>query len=314
MSNQSMSIADDGRRGSEPSPPCEGAGNGVRVERRSPTRPKFVGGWRKDVQQKVAEAKSALPLDLTPSNRIDVWMANPDALMKAESSLTLLSAQDWEAINRIQDPSSRRSVIATRVLLRIGLSRASGHMVAPGDWHFTTDGNLRPTVGPGLPAINFSISHLDPLVLVAVSTTLEVGIDIECVDQNVSEDVIGEFTHLDEHDSVGGLPRPQEIREFLRLWTLKEAYTKMVGTGHGLDFKTIKFTLDPANLNSIAGQAKPGGSLQFENFYVSSQHNLFHAALAIRHPTGDTGVTEVQIISLTSEDKSGNHYAAPLEG
>jgi len=308
-----MSIADDGLHGSEHSPPSEGGGNGLRVERRSPTRPKFVEGWRKDVQQKVAEAKSAPPLDLTPSNRIDVWMANPDALMKAESSLTLLSAQDWEAINRIQDPSNRRSAIAARVLLRIGLSRASGHMVAPADWHFAIDANLRPIVGPDLPAINFSISHLDQLVLVAVSTTLQVGIDIECVDQNVNEDVISEFTHLDEHDSVGGLPRPQEIREFLRLWTLKEAYTKMVGTGHGLDFKTIKFTLDPVNLKAVGSQTKAGSSLQFENFYVSSQHNLFHAALAIRHPAGDTGVTEVQIISLASEDQSGNHYAAPLE-
>lgn len=287
-----------------------GAGNVRRAERRSATRPRFVEGWRKDVQQKVAEANAAEPLDLTPSNRIDVWMANPDALMKAESSLTLLGEADWEAINRIQDPAKRRSAIAARVLLRIALSRAAAHKVAPSDWRFAIDGNLRPGVAPGLPPVHFSISHIDQLVLVAVSTTLEVGIDVECIDQNVSESLISNFTHLDEHDSVGGLPRPQEIREFLRLWTLKEAYTKLIGSGHGLDFKTIKFTLDPVQFK---GQTKPGSSLQFENFYVSSQHNLFHAALAIRHPAGDTGVTEVQIISLASEDGARSHHAAPLE-
>ena len=309
-----MSVADERPRDDTSPPATEGKGtplNGRPMERRSPTRPRFVEGWRKDVKRKVQEANEAPALELTPTARIDIWMAAPDALMQSESALTLLSDADWAAINGINDPANRRSVIATRVLLRIGLSRACGHAVEPAAWRFAVDANGRPVVAEGLPRVNFSISHLDPLVLVAVSAELEVGIDVECIDQDVSPDVIAEFSHLDEHHSVGGLPRPREIREFIRLWTLKEAYTKMVGTGHSLDFKSIKFTLDPVRLSSVAGKNKDG-TTQFENFYIGNQHLLFHASLAVRHPAGNPGITEVQIISLASHEGTPSNYAAPM--
>jgi 4'-phosphopantetheinyl transferase len=310
-----MSVADERPRG-DANPPAtdskEPPKKDGRVERRSPTRPRFVEGWRKDVKRKVHEANEAPALELTPTARIDIWMAAPDALMKAESALTLLSEADWNKINQINDPANRRSVIAARVLLRIGLSHASVHAVEPADWRFAVDDRGRPVVAAGLPRINFSVSHLDPLVLVAVSATLQVGIDVECIDQNVSPDVIAEFSHLDEHHSVGGLPRPREIREFIRLWTLKEAYTKMVGTGHSLDFKSIKFTLDPVRLNSIAGKSDKERTTQFENFYIGNKHLLYHASLAVRHPAGDSGITEVQIISLADTGGSPSNYTAPM--
>jgi phosphopantetheinyl transferase len=312
-----MSVANERPRDNASPPSSEGKGplaNGRRRERRSPTRPQFVEGWRKDVKRKVHEANMAPALDLTPSSRIDIWMANPDALMKAESALTLLSEEDWDAINRVADPANRRSVVASRVLLRIGLSRAAEHKVEPAAWRFAVDASGRPAVAEAFPRIHFSISHLDPLVLVAVSATLEIGIDVECIDQDVSPDVIAEFSHLDEHHAVGGLPRPREIREFIRLWTLKEAYTKMVGTGHSLDFRSIKFTLDPVRLSSVGGKIQGGknGTTQFENFYVSDKHLLYHASLAVQHPAGDTDITEVQIISLADVEGTPAGYAAPM--
>ena len=309
-----MSVAEDWPRHDESPPAADGKNpqTGGRAERRSPTRPQFVEGWRKDVKRKVHEANEAPALELTPTARIDIWMANPDVLMKAESALTLLSEQEWEAVGGIDDPANRRSVVASRVLLRIGLSRACSHQVKPSAWRFTADAHQRPVVAEGLPPINFSISHLDELVLVAVSETLEVGVDVECIDQDVNPDVIAEFSHFDEHHSVGGLPRPREIREFIRLWTLKEAYTKMVGTGHSLDFKSIKFTLDPVRLNSIAGKSQKNGVTQFENFYISNEHLLYHASLAVRHPAGDPGITEVQIISLADAEGTTSSYAAPM--
>lgn len=310
-----MSVADERPPRDETNRPAvESKGrpqSGRRVERRSPTRPQFVEGWRKDVKRKVHEANEAPALELTPTSRIDIWMASPDALMKAESALTLLSDEEWETINQINDPANRRSVITSRVLLRIGLSQAVGHKVEPSAWRFSRDALDRPAVAEGLPRINFSISHLDPLVLVAVSETLEIGIDVECIDQDVSPDVIAEFSHLDEHHSVGGLPRPREIREFIRLWTLKEAYTKMVGAGHSLDFKSIKFTLDPVRLETVGGKGV-SGKTQFENFYISNKHLLFHASLAVRYPPGEAFMTEVQIISLANAEGMSANYTAPM--
>jgi 4'-phosphopantetheinyl transferase len=280
------------------------------TDRRSPDRPQFIEGWRKAVRSKVAAAKAAPTTSVAPTGSIDIWIANPNVLTGAGSSLRLLSDEDWEIVHRLQDPARRRATMAARVILRIALSRAVEHKTQPGDWRFVTAPNGRPAVAEGLPPVNFSVSHLDYLVAVAVSVNREVGIDIECIDQNLNPELIAEFTHIDEQHAVGGLPRPQEIREFVRLWTLKEAYTKLVGSGHSLDFKTIKFTLDPINLDSVGD--KKTGTTQFENFYISNKHMLFFASLAIRHPPGDLGTTEVQIIGLAAPGGQNGNYAAPL--
>jgi 4'-phosphopantetheinyl transferase len=313
-----LSATGNGSSGNEKSPPtgvsdeAHAARQQTWVERRSPTRPTFMEGWHKELVRKLAKAQTASPSTVAATGRVDIWMANPDALMRAESCLTLLSVNDWTALNRIQDPSSRRSGIAARVLLRIGLSQAADHKVAPSDWRFGTTAHDKPIVADGLPFIHFSVSHVDQLAVVAISLTLDIGVDVECVDQNVSENVIAEFCHLDEHHSVGGLPRPQEIREFIRLWTLKEAYTKMIGLGHTLDFKAIKFTLDPIDLKSADADEKASGPTQFETFYVSYKHVLFHASLAIRHPAMSAGATELRLVSLVNSEGKEAASAAPL--
>jgi 4'-phosphopantetheinyl transferase len=281
------------------------------TDRRSPDRPQFVEGWRKAVRRKLAQSRTAPPIQVAPTGHIEIWIASPDHLMRAQSSLALLSADDWVQINRNQDPSRRRAAAAARVILRIALSAAVDHKVRPGDWRFVTAASGKPAVAADLPQIHFSVSHLDPIIVVAVSAEREVGIDIECVDQNVGADLIAQFAHVDEQHSIGGLPRPREIREFIRLWTLKEAYTKLTGAGHMLDFRSMKFTLDPVNLESEHDDES--GSTQFENFYISNKHLLYFASLAIRHPPHDAGTTEVQIVSLARAESGSGESAMPLE-
>jgi len=278
------------------------------TDRRSPDRPQFIEGWRKAIRRKVTQSRTALPVETAVSGHIDIWIASPDQLMQAQSSLALLSEDDWVLVNRNQDPGRKRAAIAARIILRIALSRAARHTVRAGEWRFVVGANGKPAVAPDQPQIHFSVSHIDQLVAVAVSAEREIGLDIECVDQNVSPDLIAGFSHVDEAHSIGGLPRPREIREFIRLWTLKEAYTKLTGAGHTLDFKSIQFTLDPVRLESGADDEK--GTTQFENFYISNKHLLFFASLAIRHPPHDRFMTEVQIISLANAE-SGN-AAMPL--
>ena len=280
------------------------------TDRRSPDRPRFIEGWRKAIRRKVAQSQAAPATQIAPSGHIDIWIAGPDHLLRAESSLALLSEDDWTLINRNQDPARRRAAVTARIILRIALSRAAGYKVRAADWRFDVAANGKPAVAAGLPPMHFSVSHLDTLVAIAVSAEREIGLDIECIDQNVSPDLIAQFAHIEEHHSIGGLPRPREIREFIRLWTLKEAYTKLTGTGHMLDFKSIKFTLDPVHL--VTPGDDKSGTTQFENFYISNKHLLFYASLAIRHPPNDSGTTEVQIISLARTETDDGNVALPL--
>jgi phosphopantetheinyl transferase len=275
--------------------PRHGARQRASSERRSSARPNFIDGWRKPLDPGFAPISQAMAPCV--KNRIEIWVASTDGLLRSKSCLQLLTDKDWASLVRVQDPANRNSAISARVLLRLGLSRATDRRIAPAQWDFSVNGQQRPIVANGLPQIHYSVSHIDRIAVVAISPNLNVGIDVESVDQNVTENVMAEFCHLDEQRSLRGLTHSQKIREFIRLWTLKEAYTKMIGIGHSLDFKTIKFMLDPVTL--VSGDDHRTGALpQFENFYVSVNHGLFHASLATQDSTRIKSSTEVQIISL----------------
>jgi phosphopantetheinyl transferase len=295
------SFADD-RSGQE-----HGVRQRTSCERRSATRPIFIEGWQKPVARHFVPASQAVPI--RSKNKIEIWVASIDGLFGAKSCMQLLTDKDWTFLVRIQDPANRNSAISARVLLRLGLSRATDRTIAPAQWDFSTNAQQRPIVADGFPKIHYSVSHIDQLAVVAVSTTLNVGIDVESIDQDVTDDVMAEFCHLDERRSLRGLSYPQKVREFIRLWTLKEAYSKMVGLGHSLDFKTLRFMLDPINL-APTGDEGPVAPVRFENFYVSINHTLFHTSLAIEGGVLGNSSNEVQIISLV-DSAMGAAFAAP---
>jgi 4'-phosphopantetheinyl transferase len=284
------------------------SGEGVVIERRSPHRPKFSKGWRKTIEAQSAEVAVAPVTGAIDT--IDIWVAHPESLLRAHSCLKLLTDDDWFGLQDIQSAAIRQSATAARILLRLGLSRTVDRGVAPSVWTFERDGNGKPSVSKAHPQIHFSVAHVDELSVVAVSKHLEVGVDVESVDQDVNAGVIEQFSHPDEHNAVRDLLPRQRVREFLRFWTLKEAYTKMAGVGHSLDFDTVRFVLDPLALKSVADQPKAMPP-QFESFYVPLGHELYHVSLAIEHPEQRASVTEVQIIGLVKPKALGATTHAP---
>ncbi|MDO4978862.1 MAG: 4'-phosphopantetheinyl transferase superfamily protein [Candidatus Saccharibacteria bacterium] len=69
----------------------------------------------------------------------------------------------------------------------------------------------------------FSISHSGPYTICAISDQ-EIGIDLE---ENVIRDrIVDRFFTTKEQDSVKNNPD-----SFAEIWTLKEAYSKYLGTG-----------------------------------------------------------------------------------
>jgi phosphopantetheinyl transferase len=288
----------------------------ARIERRSPNRPKFVVNWRKNIEPQAAEAeRTRRPRAL---NYIDIWLASPERLLRAHSCLRLLTRDDWASFDRIKDGSSRHNAMAARILLRLGLSQSVDRRIAPGDWKFKTGAHGKPILADALPNIRFSASHTDQLAAVAISPHLEVGVDVESVDQNVSEKVVAGFSHPRETSELRDLMPRQKVREFIRLWTFKEALAKLIGTGMSLDFDAVQFTLDPAQLASTgeppASAAREETNYRqthFESIYVSVEHFLYHVSLAVAKPNDDRWVpTEVRVITL-SEPGAGVRSRVP---
>jgi len=278
-------LASDGKR-------SDAAGRHPTLERRSAARPVFAEGWQKQLRA----IASSPPLAPRKTTKIDVWVASTDGIFRAKSCFDLLTESDWNSLQRIQDPGNRNSAIAARILLRLGLSKATDRSIAPAEWRFVGAEGQRPTIANGLPRIRYSVSHVDELAVVAISPDLHVGIDVESVDQHISNTAMAEFSHADELRSVQRLSGGQKTREFIRAWTLKEAYTKLRGVGHALDFRMLSFTLDPSRLASAG--TENGAPTCFENFYVTVNHGLFHASLAIEDPGPQSGDVEIRLISL----------------
>lgn len=73
----------------------------------------------------------------------------------------------------------------------------------------------------------FSISHCKQGIAVAVSDT-PIGIDIETI-RPLNEGLVHKAMNLQEQAQIATAANPAQ--EFIRLWTRKEAYVKMQGTG-----------------------------------------------------------------------------------
>jgi 4'-phosphopantetheinyl transferase len=249
------------------------------------------------------------PCSRAPTHEIDVWVASSAGLLQAKSCLHLLTPKDLASLNHIQDPARRSSAIAARVLLRLALSRAVDRAIAPSEWKFAVGEHQRPIINSTQPQIKFSVSHVDQVVMVAVSRDLNVGVDVESVDQEVGGDVVAGFCHVEELEYVQRLSEPRRVREFMRLWTAKEAYTKMTGQGHLVDFSIIN-VIRP--MRSSAARDRAGNlPFRFESFCVSINRELFHASLAIEARDGAEVSAEVRLINFVESGGVDPAIATP---
>jgi phosphopantetheinyl transferase len=258
-------------------PHAADAGRLKAPDRRCVTRPRFVDSWRKTIGPAGSQSAS-MPI---PGGHpmVLVFLVKIDALIRAHSSHRVLTEDDWNAVAQLRSPVGRRGAIASRILLRLGLSQAVERKVAPVSWEFRRTSHGRPTLAEGFPEIHFSVSHTDDVALVAVSTERNLGVDVEPVDQELDADVISDFCHFKESTRLQDFPPHKKTREFLRLWTQKEAYSKLVGLGHSIEFSKIDCLSDSPQSSVPVEHLREA---LCEGFYLTFGHSLYYASLAIQ--------------------------------
>ena len=271
-------------------------------ERRSLTRPQVVQRWQKTILTRGRQAPSM------KTCKIDMWIARTESILKSQSTLKLLSAEDWSGFGRQRVPAARDNAIAARIMLRLGLSRAVDFRIVPTRWNFkrTAYGQLLLSNAINL---HFSVSHAEDIVAVAVASGASLGLDLENADQHLSPLVIGNFLHPQERIALEALPHHQKVREFIRFWTIKEAYAKLVGLGHSIDFASLNCAGD----SICAGNGRSAcRSLLFENFYAPVGYSLYHASLAIKTNMPSAVSVEMQMMSVLAPGENRHLACAPI--
>lgn len=160
--------------------------------------------------------------------------------------------------------------IASRWLLRTVLARYTG--VSPAAVSF-----LRTDKGkPYLPEsdIQFSLSHSSHWALLAVGRIELIGVDVEAI--RSTRDLLGiseSYYHAQEFARLQALETIHQTNYFYRLWTLKEALLKAVGTGISAGLEKILFELDGNNIGvQIATELDQGtGEWHFHQWALSAQ-------------------------------------------
>lgn len=267
-----------------------------------PLQTRFLKGWCKTVGAATHEAAAA-------RGRVDVWLAPLRGVVEHSDYRAILSANELLALDQIRSPLLHDRKLAGRVVLRTALSQAVEWRIGPREWQIVPDANGRPRIAKSMPQLKFSISYAEPVVLVAVSEKCPVGIDAETVEDIFTEDLITAFCCSCEQTVLHDGRASQNSRDFVRLWTLKEAYTKLMGLGHSIDFDSIGFSLDTLHL--LHGVAAPAQdrNIHFETMWVTSGRTLHHVAIAL--DLSARGSADLQIMSMAGGGGSASAIDIP---
>jgi phosphopantetheinyl transferase len=261
-----------------------------------PRQTRFAKGWCKTVGAASCEAAAA-------SDRVEVWLAPVQGMADHSNYREILSANELLALDQIRSPLLHARKLAGRVVLRTALSHAVNERIRPREWRIQPDANGRPRIAKGMPQLKFSISYAEPVVVVAVSEKLPVGIDVETVEDASTEDLITAFCCPCEQSQLHAGPTSRNSRDFVRLWTLKEAYTKLAGLGHVIDFDSIGFSLDSLHLLHGAAPRAQDRDVHFETMWVTSGRTLNHVSIAIDLSSSACASADLQVMTVTGPDE-----------
>ncbi|MFJ5726182.1 4'-phosphopantetheinyl transferase family protein [Streptomyces sp. NPDC093149] len=182
----------------------------------------------------------------------------------ADPSLRPLLGRDWQRYRRTNDPTVRYRFVASRLATKFTAAAALGTRPAELDLAYKIGG--RPYLR-GLDQIDVSLTHTDDLIAVGISRNGRIGVDAEPADRHMSFELLQSHVCTPaERAGLAALPEAEQTAELLRLWTLKEAYTKALGQGLRLGFTEFGF--------GTAGLLTPDGTPAARDEWAFTTHRV----------------------------------------
>lgn len=210
-----------------------------------------------------------------------------DDLESSEYFAKQLDDGEKARAKRFLSDQTRRQFVAAHGIKRLLLGKLLTADPRTLRFQMTSRGGKPILALPGDQGLRFNLSHTTGLVACAAAYGAEVGIDVEPANRNVERSLARHYFASDEADWLEKTPDEDRRAAFIKLWTLKEAVIKAVGSD-GL-----------VALNSFSVRPDPPQLLHYQSTFSEAlflhqwQPNVSHtAAIAVLAPHG----TKVEIV------------------
>lgn len=155
----------------------------------------------------------------------DIWDFDLGEALKG------ISAQRREQALKFKHELGQRLCVLAYQLLKEGLQQEYG---ITGNPIFEYNEHGKPSI-VGHPEIFFNLSHCKEAAICVVNDQ-PIGVDVEAIREY--KDGLAEYT-MNENELQQIKIAANPSAAFIRLWTMKEATTKLIGTGISNDMKTV---------------------------------------------------------------------------
>ena len=158
-----------------------------------------------------------------------------------QAALKEISEQRREQALKFKHEQGQRLCVLAYLLLKQALREGYGITENP---VFEYNEHGKPSI-VGHPEIFFNLSHCKEAAICVVSDQ-PVGVDVEGI-REYKESLVNYTMNDEEIAQIKTAENPAAA--FIRLWTMKEATTKLIGTGISNDMKTV---IDPTKYKYTA--------------------------------------------------------------
>ena len=190
-----------------------------------------------------------------------MWHARPEDVWPtgaaATQALVWLDAAERGRYERFRQPGDRAMFLLGRVMARTLVGLALG--VPPASWRWREGERGRPEIDEPACGLSFNLAHSAGVVVCALARDAQVGVDIEYRRRPILDPtIVPRYCSPAEAADIQSQGQDGWHDQFLRYWTLKEAYLKARGLGIAVHLSDLSFELAAAGitlhfLNSLAG-------------------------------------------------------------
>ena len=227
--------------------------------------------------------------EILNKNEIQLWFVYDNEIYDSELIelyYSIINEEEAEQQKRFYFKKHQHQYLITRALVRSVLSLNVDGAIKPAEWIFNKNKYGKPYISNidlNSP-MYFNVSHTENMIVLAVASSSEVGVDAEWMLRT------GKTIELSEHffspleaKLLRSLPAEKQKEYFYDLWTLKEAYIKACGMGLSIPLDQFSYSFSKKNEISVSFDSIRNERSRQWNFWQIKPNSTHRVAVAIKN-------------------------------